>query len=253
MNQLEVLVIHESDDNPERVAKALDYVQKKTGLECKSLSLTYEDVVAFKESHYLREHSQEKFGYVITLGKEAFEKIKDQIKDTSIEVYPLGSTNTWDNELIREKIVGRLEDFLRDFLAHKVEKKIVVAGDKIKNNDVIDINWVVSNIEDVKRFLKLEINKERWHAIFYDKVDNKSIVKLLDATTKQREVIDNPTPVLFDKSSNNDNDKEKILKTLKNNGFNNVILLELNEFVKLFEIMCNFSKDNKVYLEVNKS
>lgn len=251
MKHLGVLIIHDGDTGINRLHKAIDYVCNQLEVsdnDQKNLKelITEEDIIAFQKSHQLSQNS-DKIGYVIVIGKNAYEKIQEQIKNKEIVIYSLGPTSTWDNKLIRDKIAQQINDFVSDFINYKVEKKIVVAGDKIKNTKTIDTQWISCNIEDVKRFLKLELDKDRWHALIYDRNNTKTKVKLIDATTKQREEINDLTPILVQDLEK----QENIKKILEKNNFKNVVLLELNEFIKILEIICSIDVSKKTRLEIS--
>lgn len=240
MERLRILIVGStlSVDDEQLVTKSLMYYVEQTmsdhkrvfAAELLSKNLVFEDVVAKREVHNLRDHG-DRFGYMLVLGNAAARKLEST--NVSIDVVECHTLvpQEWGGPM-RDQVIKQLREFVDSWLKCETESKVV----KIAETDTHKAEWIKQNSNQLKRHIQLMIQNDRPHAAFFQDKGEKAHLILRDATKKLRVPIQEVIPVVADEKILGA--PEKYLKKFEQLGYSKVFLMGIDEFMSHIMSMC---------------
>lgn len=254
MEHLKLLVVTNGLSSAElkTLGGGLEFIADKVCEDVKH-HLLYEDVVAFQCSHALRDREKE-FGYVLIVGREAYEKTQKQVADTSMNVQKLPGLAAWGGSN-KKLVASTIAELFKQWSAFAVEKKLLVtpvSQESAEEATQDRAEWIESNLTDFERYLEMQLKASRFQAIIFRlQEDANPFMEVVDATRKLRVPIQDVTPILVAPEVLKDEEvSKKIATRVKQNGFKDPYLLPIRDFIVLVRICCQLSKSGRARLEI---
>lgn len=251
MEHLRVLVVHNglTKDHLQKLTDAIDLIAKKMNISDIKDSIDYEDLVAFKDSHRLRQdHSA--YGYFLIVGQTAHDKIVPQIDKGINSFRVIGSPEFWVDKVTRQQAALNIHHLFKDWQAFHTEKRVLVS--KPKETEGTNLDWIEGNVNDVQKWLELQLKNSRFQALIFSVEDDANPhLEIKDATKKLKAPIDEVTPILVSEEVINDESKLETAKSwVKKSGYEEPYFLTIREFMVMLRVMCQLARSGKARIEV---
>ena len=215
----------------EELSPDLDLEQQEILSEVLGNDIVFEDVVAKKDVHNLRDHA-DKFGYVLVLGTAATRKL--EITSASVDVVECQTLvpEEWSDPRVRDRVIEQLKGFVKAWIDQETESKVV----EVAQAPTHQVEWIKQNSDQLKRHVQLMIQNGRPHAAFFQDRGEESHLVLRDATKKLRTPIEEVVPIVADEKTLGA--PEKSLKKFEQIGYPKVFLMGIDEFMSHIISMC---------------
>lgn len=215
----------------EELSPDLDIEQQEILSEILGNDIVFEDVVAKKDVHNLRDHA-DKFGYVLILGGAAGRKLEFTHANVDVVECDTLIPTEWHDPRVRDRIIEQLREFVKAWIDMETESKVV----EIAKTDIHKVEWIKQNSDQLKRHIQLMIQNNRPYAAFFQEKGEEAHLILRDATKKLRTPIEEVIPVVADEKVLRA--REKSLKKFEQLGYSKVFLMDIDEFMAHVLSMC---------------
>lgn len=227
----EALVLKSLMYYAEDLSPDLDLEQQEILSELLGNDLVFEDVIAKKDVHNLRDHA-DRFGYLLVLGTIAGRKLESTNASVDLVECHTLLPKEWSDPRVRERVIKQLKDFVKAWIDMETENKVV----EVAKTDTHEVTWIQQNSDQFKRHIQLMIQNERPHAAFFQNKGEESHLILHDATKRLREPMQEVVPVVADEKILGA--PEKSLKKFEQVGYPKVFLMDIDEFMSHIMSMC---------------
>jgi predicted nucleotidyltransferase len=215
----------------EELSPDLDIKQLILLNECLRNDIIFEDVVAKKDVHNLRDHA-DRFGYLLVLGTEAGRKLEHTSASVDVVECHTLVPKEWGDARLRDRVIEQLKGLVKAWIEMETESRVV----EVAKTDTHEVEWVQQNSDQFKRHIQLMIQNGRPHVILFSNIDAKNHVILRDATKRLREPMQEIVPIVADEKVLGA--PEKSLKKFEQLGYSKVFLMDIDEFMSHIMSMC---------------
>lgn len=251
MHHMRILVVVNgpSQDELNLLRRGIEQLLNKYQADEAKELIDYDDLVAARSSLKLRNNLRD-YGYCISVGKSAKDKIISQTEAVTICLYEIAPVETWNAPGIKRSVAEVIKGFVDDWKSFKVEKQLLLTPLAPTNNIPAPnkSEWIEANVKDFERYLELMLKHGRYPVCVYK---DDGTIEIKDGTRKLQDKVEKATPVLCPDDSVQGLDIKSLSTLLKNNGYEIPYFLPLREFITTVRIICQTSTSGKAKIEVS--
>lgn len=250
-HQILVIIDGPSEEDRAWLQRALEAISRQHNIPEILSHLEIEDLAVFKESHCLKKQSH-RFGYVLAVGSQAENKVKDQVQKEGFCWKTIPPVNSWPDKEIRTNAARGIEEIFQEWKNQTFEKKVILLGkEKIDTSP----NWIRANLADVQRYFQLQITANRFPVVLFkpDVIQDsqKPSLAIRDVTRRLRQPETDLVAVIVSQEIFKDPEQlKKATQVAKDSGYQEVFMTTTEDFIKSLEIICALAENGVAPVEI---